>query len=89
MGYEYKVICTIGDEEAKQVLESVAYFSRLDGTGFHEYRKPTNPGTMPDARSSREPYGFYFCDNGGAHDILDSLMAYCLKHVPITVEDRE
>lgn len=89
MGNEYRIICSVSDAEAKRILEATAYFAGLDSMGFHEYRKPTNPGKMPDAYSRRESYGFYFCDNGSAQDILGSLVAKCLNHVPVTVEDLE
>lgn len=89
MGNEYRIICSITDEVAKQILDSAPFFSGVDSRGYHQYRRADNPGPMPNASSRREPFGFYFNDYGGAREILEYILSNCIDYAPVTLDDWE
>lgn len=78
MGIEYRIEFTDSDPNATdEILRSAPFFvetERQIGDRKYEYRLPENVGLMPNAQAAIESYGVYFCDFGGARDIMTTIV---------------
>ena len=78
MGVEYRIeFAPAATDTIDEILRSVKYFAQtieFDQQVNYEYRLPDNPGSMPNAQASIETYGIYFCDFGGARDIMADIV---------------
>jgi len=94
MGFEYKIAFSPVDEgTVDEILRSAPFFcepARPFGKLKYEYRLPDNPGSIPNAHAAIEPFGVYFCDFGGAHEIMAGIVEQITKQIgPPTVSDLE
>ena len=86
MGIEYKIAFThvTEDDTLDDILRSAPFFTEPDqpfGNLKYEYRLPDNSGSMPNAQAATESYGVYFCDFGGAGDIMARIVQQITERI--------
>jgi hypothetical protein len=93
MGIEYTLRFTYPEAAAvASVLRCLPLTRELPSpwVGF-ELRSPVSVGDMPDASVQVEPYGVYFCDNGGhGRELLGAVLARLVAEFgAVTVSELE
>ena len=92
MGIEYKIaFAPVPESIVDGILRSAPFFcepAQPFGKLKYEYRLADNPGSIPNAQAAIEPYGVYFCDFGGAHEIMARIVEQITKQIgpPIVSE---
>jgi hypothetical protein len=84
MGVEYKIAFAPVADTVDDILRSATYFTQtieFDHRLTYEYRLPDNTGAMPNAHASIESYGVYFCDFGGARDIMADIVQQIMDQI--------
>jgi hypothetical protein len=84
MGFEYKIVTKLSSEQYESIcdlLERHAYFGKkycYNGEELFEFRRPDNPGKMPNIFITFEADGIYVCQNGSSFiwTDLDDLKKY-------------
>lgn len=73
MGFEYKIITKLTEEQendlSKLFTGNVFFHKRYayEGHDFFEFRKPSNPGKLPNIMIAFETDGIYICQYGTSH----------------------
>jgi len=85
MGIEYQIaISPLHRHTVDDILRCAPYFAETAdqfGDLKYEFRLPDNTGTIPNAYATIEPYGVYFCDFGGAHEIMKTIVQHITDRI--------